>query len=569
MKNISLATLLAMSLSLPAMAANFGDAQRQYTLGNYLAAYDIWMDLAEAGDARSQYSLALLYFYGLGVDRDLDMARSWATKAVEREYRPALSLLEALQRTSGGPATATPTETNDSGDESQTSELTKRMETTADQFMAQIDALAGSRLKHGGATIVSRDADGIEMVVPDVVWTDDSGGVFNVGILELRIEPGPSEFDTISAGIPDRILFTDPDGRTGAISIGWQTLLLVWDRTLATSSDFDLILGDLAIRRDGDGAATGKIGEVGVVAKVLENNGGWSGPIEARIFDISLTNGRRGALELAGFRLQFDVHDLDLPKYLHSLADNGNTRPSRFDGSHGLLRALSAALELDGLRVEDERQGRLSLDRARYRLWIDGMDGDLADITLEIGHEGLVGHGPSAPGEAVPQELQLAVAMARLPADALLRFAATMGVEMALMGEVTSAETALPKLGSALARANSELRIERGSFAAPAISGSMVGKLQANGDAPFGMAGEVKLQIDGLSDLQAKLSELPADQSKDLRQVIPLMLAYGEPASDGRSHSYHLQITPDGVISLNGKPLMAPPPPSGTNKNKP
>jgi TPR repeat protein len=57
------------------------DGVRAYEARNFAAAYDIWLQLAEQGDARAQFHLGALYFEGRGVARDFGKAREWLGRA--------------------------------------------------------------------------------------------------------------------------------------------------------------------------------------------------------------------------------------------------------------------------------------------------------------------------------------------------------------------------------------------------------------------------------------------------------------------------------------------------------
>lgn len=71
----------------------FEDGRRAYDFGDYAAAKTIWAALAEAGDARSQASLASLYREGKGVARDADAAARWYYQAALRDDPTAQAAL--------------------------------------------------------------------------------------------------------------------------------------------------------------------------------------------------------------------------------------------------------------------------------------------------------------------------------------------------------------------------------------------------------------------------------------------------------------------------------------------
>ena len=74
----------------------FEDGRRAYDLGEYTAAKTIWVQLAQAGDARSAASLAYLLREGKGVARDANAAARWYYQAALRGDATAQSALCAM-----------------------------------------------------------------------------------------------------------------------------------------------------------------------------------------------------------------------------------------------------------------------------------------------------------------------------------------------------------------------------------------------------------------------------------------------------------------------------------------
>ena len=88
--------LLPLALIGTAVAAaepRFEDGRRAYDFGDYSAAKTIWVVLAQAGDARSQTSLAYLYREGKGVARDAGAAARWYYRAALRDEPTAQAAL--------------------------------------------------------------------------------------------------------------------------------------------------------------------------------------------------------------------------------------------------------------------------------------------------------------------------------------------------------------------------------------------------------------------------------------------------------------------------------------------
>lgn len=78
---IAVAALVAAT---PAAAAEFDDAYAAYAQGNHAAALDMFTGLAEAGDARAQHMLGLMYSEGEGTPEDPAAAAKWYRRAAEQ-----------------------------------------------------------------------------------------------------------------------------------------------------------------------------------------------------------------------------------------------------------------------------------------------------------------------------------------------------------------------------------------------------------------------------------------------------------------------------------------------------
>ncbi len=85
---------LALALGLLLLAAGpaqagFDDGMAAATRGKYRAALEIWLPLAQEGDLRAQYNLAVLYDKGLGATQDFSEAARWYLVAAERGHLDA------------------------------------------------------------------------------------------------------------------------------------------------------------------------------------------------------------------------------------------------------------------------------------------------------------------------------------------------------------------------------------------------------------------------------------------------------------------------------------------------
>ena len=76
-----------------ARAGSFADGLSAFNVGDYAAAYTIWLPLAERGDANAQSSLAYLFHEGNGVRQDSKIAAKWYYLAANQGEPTAQSFL--------------------------------------------------------------------------------------------------------------------------------------------------------------------------------------------------------------------------------------------------------------------------------------------------------------------------------------------------------------------------------------------------------------------------------------------------------------------------------------------
>ena len=77
----AMALLFAPGVSL---AEDFDAGLEAYVAGDYETAYEIWLSFAEQGDARAQYNLGDMYYFGQGVAQDYEEAVRWYRTAAEQ-----------------------------------------------------------------------------------------------------------------------------------------------------------------------------------------------------------------------------------------------------------------------------------------------------------------------------------------------------------------------------------------------------------------------------------------------------------------------------------------------------
>ena len=100
----ALAVLLSV-FSTPALAnrdAQFQQAIATYQTGNHTQAFQLFQQLAQQGDAESQYTLGWFYEDGLGVAQDNQQAVAWYQKAANQGYAQAQYNLGAMYENGKG-----------------------------------------------------------------------------------------------------------------------------------------------------------------------------------------------------------------------------------------------------------------------------------------------------------------------------------------------------------------------------------------------------------------------------------------------------------------------------------
>lgn len=101
---VVVAGIAAATTAPTARADAFANGLSAFNVGDYAAAYSIWLPLAEQGDANAQSSLAYLFHEGKGVRQDSRTAAKWYYLAAGQGEPTAQSFLcEMYQRGDGVP----------------------------------------------------------------------------------------------------------------------------------------------------------------------------------------------------------------------------------------------------------------------------------------------------------------------------------------------------------------------------------------------------------------------------------------------------------------------------------
>jgi uncharacterized protein len=94
--------LLAVASPLAPRAGPYEDGDSAFHRKNYEVALQHWRPLAVAGHADAQLGVATLYYGGLGVVMDYDLAFEWCAKAADQGVPRAQHMLAAMYRDGKG-----------------------------------------------------------------------------------------------------------------------------------------------------------------------------------------------------------------------------------------------------------------------------------------------------------------------------------------------------------------------------------------------------------------------------------------------------------------------------------
>ncbi len=560
MKNTALAALLATTMALmpwePADASDFQYAQRLYSLGDYAGAIEIWRDLAQKGDARAQYSIAVMYRKGQGVAQDPAKALEWARQSAEQGYEPGRRLAEALQPKPKAAKSSEKAQSDKSGEtrkpRSQMTEL-EAMEAAVEDVIAQIQKEIGpeGRLHHG--PLQSQKVDGtIRVTVPDVRVTSVQGDIYEFGDVLVDIQRSTDRFDTVNITLPGEIPFSDRHGNNGRITVAERVARLTWDRQLQYSTEFEFRLGTMAFLLD-DGTERARIGEILVKAEVKEKAGQWTGPVRLAITGVDVSDGKDGRLRLQEASMTLQINGVGLPEK-GAVIGTKNAGDETSGGTLALQKVmdtgggLSFATVIKGLNAESLQQGDFRLDDARYGLEFAVVGEKLMNIDFNIRQNGLSGSGQNAPEALLPRDIDINLRLENLPLETVINVGATAAIEAALLGQVSSGPEVFQKLRRDFSAAATVLRLKQASIKAGEYDIALAMTLLADADAKAGFVGGGDLRIRGLEKLLTALNLKDAPPIAEFAKK-------GQAIEGGRGQLFAIAARPDGQLTVNGDPV--------------
>jgi TPR repeat protein len=99
LKNISVMLIAVCCFLLTACAIgkiSNSAAKQDYVEHDYSRAFNALLLPAMHDDPEAQYALGYMYYYGLGIAKDQDIARTWIKKSADHHYLPALQAMVVI-----------------------------------------------------------------------------------------------------------------------------------------------------------------------------------------------------------------------------------------------------------------------------------------------------------------------------------------------------------------------------------------------------------------------------------------------------------------------------------------
>ena len=593
MRQLFLASLLVAGLMTgPAVANNFTDGQRLYGLGDFRGAFSSWWPLADKGDARAQFGLALLYEKGNFVELDLGLAKHWAKRAAKQDYQPALTWLKKtgtpkpMKQTARvspnttpapattAPATEAPSEpapavpprrvVEDPDTAPNESERLRRL--IIRELERANDKSNNGQVYYDDVEVKETGPGSYRFSVGNIVLQRRTGNEINLGTVTGQVKDRDKRFRDISIKLPAEINVVNNRGKPGVIRLGKHDIRLTWDNSLEAIPIFDIDVREIAASEQGAQGPDLKIGRLQARSQLRQGDEHWSGPANLSISDVTIKTDTGSSITLAGVALKIKFSEFDLARVIKEQRSK-STRVSAGNGLNnlaGLIAQLDIAIDVERFAASLPDQGQFNLANAHYGANFSNLDKENFDLRIDFGHQGLIGTGTQAPSELVPEQVRLLVDFERLPFDTIARVGLAAGLQAFLLGGIQDGERIVKELSQAAVAANFALTVREAYFKAPILAGKMAGDFKADAKAVHGVMGGLKTQIDGLAAAMQHLRTKPRTdpakpQTSPAMMPLAMLFAMGAPSKDGKSHNFDLELRADGNLLLNGKPKTAGP----------
>ena len=537
-----------------AYATDFTYGQRLYSIGDHAGALHIWRPLAEQGDARAQYSLALLYAKGMGVTKDVAIARMWAEKAAAQNFGPAKAMLTLLGPPSMGARPGHAMANRAIGE--QDSE-TGQIKAAVSEILKQLAATFGrnGELEHGDI-MIDAAGSGYAVAVMDVALRGREGELLDMGTVKMHVTVPDEGHFAVGVTLPEVLYLRDRQKRMTRIALGRQASTVLWNRQYVTSTDFAFIYGDIVMTSDQQPGQVA-IGELSAVAEIRPDGKHWSGPFRFAVKDLSMRTGKAAPSgHIGALSIELRLDGFDLPRYMqavHGLQPGQEQTGDPGEPFVGAIRNAGLFFRADDIDLTQMAGNGFALKQAAFSIVLAETSADSAQLRLGLRHAGFASASPSADAAWTPAAMNAEVLLDRIPIRTATHAMATLGLDLVLFGEVTSAGDLLPRLRRDLAASGATLSLERFEFASEALRAAAKGELRADAAAAFGAIGTLQTTIQGLKAIGGAMGIDGDDTS-----VLGRLLAMSESDPSGTGQRFVVELTTDGNVLVNDKPLLSP-----------
>ena len=325
MKRVFIAAALAVGLSAPALA-DFSDGQRLFQAGDYDGAMAAWAAEANAGDARSQFSLGTMYHLGIGVAADPEVAAEWYQMAAKQGYEPARSALQAMGR-DVVEAPAQPVERSTASRPRPPEKKTvinreprderERVEFAVKNMLAQVDqsvAERSGRLSYGDVSVTG-DGAAYDVKVTDIYMVSGRGSDIEVGTVTGRVKVSNERLYDIEIDLPAALVIRSAQTDVVTdVTFGSRRAKIRWDRLLQAVVFTDVALGQTVIQARGQ-AGRATIETIAINTDLQETDGLWSGPATFSLRGIEARANAGNTFRLGELTVGAEFAKFDMERY--------------------------------------------------------------------------------------------------------------------------------------------------------------------------------------------------------------------------------------------------------------
>jgi hypothetical protein len=430
-----------------------------------------------------------------------------------------------------------------------------------------------SYFEHDGLD-VAEDGSLYRATLAGVRLQPNADAHLEVGDVVLVLEPDPEGYRITGIELPSTLPILSSDGSpAGQAQFARLGLTGKWQRSTSVLVEADLTLDGLVIDSPAD--AFSEAAQVTIDSATLRSrlapaaDGTWREEVTADLGELRHRQGdAEGALSKLVLEGVTDGIDLERQRQLQQLmvdatqkvaAGQTGADPAALASMRALsdtIRATQFKLSARDLRIDQSGGQPIVVPSAEFSQTAEGLDGASArtDFQLKIDQADmpLAEHtGGSVPEALGPQSLELNVAIEALPWPALWE------TFIDFLYAAAPEEEGAWRLGMALQDAGTRLQLMPSRLSSDATTLTGNGEVRADPAAAFGAVASFAFEIAGLSAAQAMAMDSPDGELA--MGFLGQLDAMGKASSgtDGSTvHRYDIVLGADGVLTINGEPLM-------------